>query len=231
MEPRVTVIRVGTLCLEPSELPGSGTYRLKQDLGIGGGSTVTLIQSDRTILVDTGFDYESLESEENAKLNADALLAMLRLREIEPQDIDVVFLTHGHRDHTGNLWIFPKARTMATFQKALAIRGEQPASVADNEEIAKGVRVIFTPGHTEDHASLIVDGRVAGVKARVAVAGDAVISYSYFASGTIWSHNGDFCGKAEARRSISRLVEASDIIIPGHGSPFTDFRPSWLKAF
>lgn len=103
------------------------------------------------------------------------------------------------------------------------------ASVDDNEEIAKGVHVMFTPGHTEDHASLIVDARIAGLRARVAIAGDAIISYSYFAAGKIWNHNGDFYDKAAAKKSMGRLVEVSDIIVPSHGSPFNVFRPSWLR--
>jgi len=123
MNPRVTVIKVGTLCLEPSDPPGAITYRSKYDLGIGGGSTVTLIQSDQIILVDTGYDYGVTESDEIAKHHADVLLAMLRLREIDPEDIGIVFLTHGHLDHTGNLGLFPRARIMAAFQKALTSTG------------------------------------------------------------------------------------------------------------
>lgn len=110
MAPHATVVKVGTLCLEPSGLPGSATYRCKYDLGIGGGSTVTLIRSDQIVLVDTGFDYEAAESDRNTRHNADALLALLKLQEIAPEDIGIVFLTHMHRDHTGNLGLFPQAR-------------------------------------------------------------------------------------------------------------------------
>jgi len=50
MNPSVTVIKVGTICLEPTDVPGLITYQCKYSLGIGGGSTVTLIKSDRNIL-------------------------------------------------------------------------------------------------------------------------------------------------------------------------------------
>lgn len=56
--PQARVIKVGTLCLEPSELPGPLTLKCKHALGVGGGSTVILVQADRKLLVDTGFDYE-----------------------------------------------------------------------------------------------------------------------------------------------------------------------------
>jgi len=165
-----------------------------------------------------------IESEENALRNTNVLRAALSLHSIDPTDIDMVFLTHGHRDHTGNLSLFSHAQYIAAFREPPSGNCDRFHTVKDNEEIAQGVRVMFTPGHTKDHASLIVNSVIAGLKTRIAVAGDAVISYSYFSAGKTWNHNNDFFSREEASRSIELIVARSDIIIPGHGSPFNVFR-------
>jgi glyoxylase-like metal-dependent hydrolase (beta-lactamase superfamily II) len=152
----------------------------------------------------------------------------LRDRGINPDDIDAVFITHWHRDHFGNLEVFKKAAHLASkdLVKRIGLDGFQ--GVRNEEEIAEGVKVVLTPGHTIDHASIIVDSIVGGVKARVAIAGDAVVSHSYFQSGQIWQYNADFYSIEVARQSILRLTSLSDIIIPGHGVPFFTFKPKWM---
>ncbi|SFM99736.1 MBL fold metallo-hydrolase [Thermodesulforhabdus norvegica] len=218
--PRVKVIKIGTLRLEPHERPGPTLFGLKGELGIGGGSTVTLVESDRVVLVDTGFDFEECGDETNRKRNAEILEFALRSSGVAPETVDAVFITHWHRDHFGNLSLFPRAEHLVSVPlwEKLGRPGFRP--VKDGEEIADGVKVIYTPGHTDHHASVLVAGRLAGLRARIAVAGDAVISYSYFAQGKIWRHNADFYDHRQALESQTRLAELSDIIIPGHGVPF-----------
>ena len=106
--------------------------------------------------------------------------------------------------------------------------------VRDGKRIADGVRVVYTPGHTIDHASLLVrtenlrysvrighGGKLIGIgEVNIAIAGDAVISSSYYITGRIWKHNSDFYSEEEAIRSIRRLEELADYIIPGHGGIF-----------
>lgn len=218
--PSIKIIKVGTLCLEPSDLPGPFTLKCKYTLGIGGGSTVTLIQSDKTVLVDTGFEFEGIESESNRDRNAQRLLNALQTFSIAPKDIDVVFITHWHQDHYGNLHLFPQAQHIVSAPLYERLAKKIFTGVRDGEEIASGVKVVFTPGHTSDHASILVDCRIEGMKARVAIAGDAIISYSYFAAGKIWNHNADFYDRKTALDSIKRLTDVADIVIPGHGTPF-----------
>jgi glyoxylase-like metal-dependent hydrolase (beta-lactamase superfamily II) len=83
-----------------------------------------------------------------------------------------------------------------------------------------GVEVLFTPGHTVDHASIIVNSMLGGLKARIAVAGDAVLSHGYLQSGRVWQYNADFHSAEAAAESIRQLLERCDVIIPGHGTPF-----------
>ena len=201
---------------------------LRALLGVGGGSTVTLIRSGtgELILVDTGFDREWNRSEENLRHNAESLRGALRSVGLTPDDVDAVFLTHHHLDHTGNLHLFTSARWLGPKPLESRIRGLR--GVGDREEISPGVKVVCTPGHVAAHASLLVDAALSGevwgfttvARARVAVAGDAVISESWFRSGEIYSLNRDFYSREEARRSSLTLARMAEIVIPGHGLPF-----------
>jgi glyoxylase-like metal-dependent hydrolase (beta-lactamase superfamily II) len=85
--------------------------------------------------------------------------------------------------------------------------------VPDGEELRPGVRVLATPGHTMTHGSLIVDDEIA-------LAGDAIVDYSYFRDDSVWNFNADFYGLEAARESIRKLTEPARLIVPGHGMPF-----------
>jgi glyoxylase-like metal-dependent hydrolase (beta-lactamase superfamily II) len=220
------VVKVGTLRLEPFELPGPLTLRCKGALGVGGGSTVALVESDVRLLVDTGFDFEESNDEANRRQNAEKLAFALRLLGLSPEMVDAVFITHWHRDHFGNLDLFPRAKRLVSAPLWERLNRERFGAVKDGEEIAAGVRVVYTPGHTDHHASVLVASRLAGLKTRIAVAGDAVVSCSYFAQGKVWQHNADFYDRGVALESIRRLADMSEIIVPGHGSPFVTFQPA-----
>jgi len=218
--PTVKVIKVGTLSLESSEPASLINQQIKSDLGIGGGSTVTLIDGEQSILVDTGFDYESLDTSANNKRNARNLTRALRDCGLSPDDIDMVFVTHWHRDHFGNLPLFRKVKHLASkgLVDRFMLKGFE--GLDDGQEIMPGVRMVLTPGHTIDHASIMVNTVLGGLKTGVAIAGDAVVSHSYFQSGKIWKYNSDFHSIEAGKESVLRLINSSDIIIPGHGVPF-----------
>lgn len=224
--PTVKIIKIGTIQLEASDMASNLTLQIKTDLRIGGGSTVTLIEAEKKILVDTGFDYEFLDGKKNKKENARILTKALDDNGVKPDDIDMVFITHWHKDHFGNSDIFNKARIMVARPLAERLNKTDLIGLKDNDEIASGVKIQFTPGHTIDHASLIVETKFAGIKTRVGIAGDCIISHSYFHSGKIWKYNSDFYDEKAAGESALRLINASDIVIPGHGVPFLSFVPA-----
>ena len=97
--------------------------------------------------------------------------------------------------------------------------------VDEETEIADGVRVVPTPGHTKGHVSVLIGGGdlegAAGWASDGAVwiAGDAWPS-SRFAPD---SDSGElpFCfSSATFRQTLSRMVKRSRAIVPGHGRPF-----------
>jgi len=63
------------------------------------GATVTLIKSDKNIIVDPGYLVDQKQ-----------VLLELAKNNLKPEDIDIVCLTHLHLDHTSNVSLFNKAR-------------------------------------------------------------------------------------------------------------------------
>ncbi len=233
----IKIVKNGTITVEALERPELSIMGLKKLCGIGGGSTVTLIESDIMILVDTGYDYETNMSEENVQRNRKNLIHALKNSGLKPDDIDIVFITHWHKDHFGNMKVFKNSEFVMSEQTInrfnLDFRG-----VKDNEKISDGVKVVYTPGHTEDHASLFIEtnrlqysemmgsgGIITGLgKPNIVVGGDAVISSSYYITNKIWNHNADFFSEKSAMDSINKINEFADFIISGHGGILKTYR-------
>ncbi len=227
--PLVKIIKVGTIAFESTEMASTYNLQLKSDLGIGGGSAVTLIQTDQNILVDTGFEFEWIDTAENKKNNANILTTALKNAGIKPDDIDIVFITHWHKDHFGNIGILKNAKYTANKSLVKSFGLDDFIGIGDGEEIAEGIKAFQTPGHTIDHMSILVNTKYKSTKVRIAITGDAIISHSYFQIGQIWKYNADFFDSNESRKSILHIVESSDVIIPGHSVPFMTYKPEWLK--
>jgi glyoxylase-like metal-dependent hydrolase (beta-lactamase superfamily II) len=228
------IIKRGSIPFDAFEPLDSRAEALKGLAGLGGGSTVTYIESDARILVDTGFDYGSELTDENVKANRRALTHGLKVCGLKPGDIDIVFVTHWHIDHFGNIKLF-KDSTIMTSEAAVDKCRIEVTGVGDGEQIADGVTAVHTPGHTADHASLLFRtdrlrrsiptgsgmGRIVGIgDVTVAAAGDAILSPCFYLSGLTWKHNPDFCSEEAAAASVEKLVAQADYIIPGHGDLF-----------
>jgi glyoxylase-like metal-dependent hydrolase (beta-lactamase superfamily II) len=222
--PPVKLIKQGNCTLEAIENPSLLTTNIKYSLGIGGGSNVILIETDRRVLVDTGFEYESRQEPGDFERNGRQLIRALADCGYTPDDIDAVFITHWHLDHFGNLKVFPKAEHLASRALVEEVGLKDFTGVEDGEKVAEKVKVMFTPGHTREHASLLLNSAI-----RVAVAGDAIVSLSYFDKGKLWNYNQDFYSIEEGLSSMKRLAESSDLIIPGHGLPFLTYLPEWIR--
>jgi hypothetical protein len=53
------IVKSGTITIDGFESFSPQNLAMKQFCGIGGGSTVTYLESDVKILVDTGFEFEN----------------------------------------------------------------------------------------------------------------------------------------------------------------------------
>ena len=234
---KVKLVKIGTLAFEAFEKPDPKVRLMKYFCGIGTGSNVVYIETDdQNIIVDTGFDYEDNVKWKNSETNRENLINSLKHYRIAPEDIDSVFITHWHRDHFGNLDVFPDAEIMT--HRAHHRLDFRCREIGDREEIAEGVMVLVTPGHTEHHASLVLtledivyqeSGGFAEhssvIKSPcIVVAGDAIVSHSYYLQNKFWDYNSDFFSREHSIRSQQTISTLADYIIPGHGTVFYNVR-------
>jgi len=158
-------------------------------------SSVTLIQGIKNIIVDTGnlgYDEEIIK-----KLEKHGLI---------PEQIDYVINTHLHFDHCSNNYLFKNAirvsadGTWSPDKSCDAYYKPEDIDVPD-------VRIISTPGHKEEHISVIVKADKTYV-----IAGDAIeeerIRTDFYK---------DNPKKEQIIDSINKIFEIADVIIPGHG--------------
>lgn len=163
-------------------------------------STSTLIRSgDRTIVVDT-----------SSRERRDAIKHSLKSLKVLPKDVDIVVTTHAHGDHMGNDDMFPKAQFIVHEEEG-PIEGHRIMD-GDILEIAPGVVIVHTPGHSRGSISVFVEG-----DQRYAVTGDAVPLEDNFRR---MVPPGIHFDREIALQSINRVGEFADIIVPGHGYPF-----------
>ena len=174
--------------------------------------TSTVLQCDgQTILVDPG-------------LPADALARVLDARAGLPLTaVDTVFLTHFHGDHRVGLASLPQARWCMAAPEIAYWEAQLPPDNPDRAilarlapvagELAPGLVVLPTPGHTPGHASLSFgsDGL------QVVIAGDAVMTGEFFLARDVYFNTVD---RAAAIASIDAMAERAAIVVPGHDNYF-----------
>jgi glyoxylase-like metal-dependent hydrolase (beta-lactamase superfamily II) len=163
--------------------------------------TVTLIlDGDAVIVVDPGMVADR-----------GALLAALVARGPRPEDVTDVVFSHHHPDHTVNAALFPNAKIHDHW--AVYDGDRWLDRDADGAVLAPSVRLLRTPGHTNEDIST------------VASTADGV----YACTHAWWSAQGpeeDPLGTdaLALRSSRNRLREVATVIIPGHGAPFRLWR-------
>ena len=198
-------------------LKGAG---IRSTYGTMGAASVTLVNDDKNILVDTGHFG-----------NRDNLLARLRENMIKPSEIDVVVLTHLNWDHCLNVDIFKDSEILIgkeeyekgtlsgvpddLTEKFKEYLGELNINlVEDGHRVSSNSSIISTPGHTPGHVSLSItyENRL------TVVAGDAIPNIRAYRRGI---PDLIFYDLKAAKRSIAKVKAlVPDVIIPGHDPPF-----------
>ncbi|NLI73761.1 MAG: MBL fold metallo-hydrolase [Euryarchaeota archaeon] len=164
-------------------------------------SSATLILSgNAAILVDTSSIERRAE-----------LLNNLEEIGILPSQVDVVVLTHMHHDHIGNLELFPEARKLARVEEGDFDGIEQ---ITNDMELIPGVTLMHTPGHTEGSMSVVVDSG----DATYVITGDAIPTKD---NHDRWIPPGINIDPELALSSMKCICQIGNIVIPGHGEPFT----------
>lgn len=190
-----------------------------------GWSTIALLRGhDRVILMDTGaFNMRR------------TLSVQLTERGLKPADVTDLCLSHSHYDHAINWNMFPNARIyMAHGEMAWA--AEQPDGhhlvpelymralnnspqlrlVGEGDEIAPGLRVVITPGHTPGSTVYVLSGK----DHDMIFTGDAAKNRA-----ELLLLKADLTMDAEtSSKSIARIMEIwkrrpGSVIVPGHDAP------------
>lgn len=165
-------------------------------------STSSLIRTDdgHVIVVDTSSDF----------MRSPIKSAFKQIGKIFPDDVDMVVLTHCHTDHIGNVSLFKNAAVYVHEGEECTIPNAK--IVKEDTEIAKGVRLVHTPGHSDGSMSVFVEA-----DRRYAIVGDAAPLKDNFTKRIIPVLHTD---AEAARASLEKIAEWADVIVPGHDKPF-----------
>ncbi len=158
-------------------------------------------------LFDTGFregspgdDEEVREFYERYALRTRRILAELATAGIDPAEVTAIANCHLHFDHSGQNGAFPDvpihvqpAELAAarqpdyTFSEVYDFPGARFVPVAGDHEVAPGIRIVASPGHSPGHQSLVIESP----DGPLLLAGQAVYS------------RGEWIGLPEAREGAS----------------------------
>lgn len=164
------------------------------------GSTIVLIQDeDKNILVDTG------NPQDKAKI-----INALKKRNLKPKDIDIVVTTHFHPDHMGCNYLFGKARFIVP---GVSFWNDIFDRASENQRLTKNLKLIFTPGHTEDSATLLIKTD----RGIVACVGDL---FWFEGDEKVKLLEEDCFDKKLFYKNRRKIFKIADFIVPGHGKMF-----------
>ncbi len=169
----------------------------------------SLIVSDQNILVDTGYFTDK-----------DKIISGLAEANLQPQDIDIVVLTHLHLDHLANTYLFDQAKIYCKLRQNYPGQYHLPQQgeiireeLKDGLKLAKDVEIILTPGHTEDHISVVVQTELG----QVVIAGDAMPTENLLNL----DKKPELCSSlSDFDKSRQKIIARADYIVPGHGQMF-----------
>ncbi len=131
-----------------------------------------VVRHERGILLfDTGFGFGNAELEATYHPVARPIGEVLASVGIEMGEITEIVNCHLHADHAGQNAAFPGTPIFVqpvewelahtpdhTILEWVDFAGARYRQIAGDHQVAPGVRVVATPGHTPGHQSLVVDG-------------------------------------------------------------------------
>lgn len=177
-------------------------YAKKIKGGWSASSTVTLVESNgKNIIVDPG-------------CNRKKLIEGLKKNNLEITDIDFVFLTHGHTDHSLLAGIFPNAKVLNSKE----IYDNDKQVEHHNQILGMDVGIIPTPGHSKNHCSLVVRTE----EGTYVIAGD-LFWWTDDEEQIIDVNKPDIAHVFDMKQLVEnrkKVLKIADWIIPGHGKIF-----------
>lgn len=141
------------------------------------------------------------------------LMAALAREKLQPAAIDCVFISHYHPDHCLLMGIFERATVFDSIQYQKGPLGGETGEYLPDTDI----RIVKTPGHAPEHASLLVPT----AKGKILVGADVF----WWAEGepqdiAVDKPDAFASDMAALKLSRAQALAVSDWIIPGHGRMF-----------
>jgi glyoxylase-like metal-dependent hydrolase (beta-lactamase superfamily II) len=150
--------------------------------------------------------------------NRKALLESLMKEGLKLEEIDYIYISHKHIDHMMLMGIFPNAKVCT----ANSIYEYENFRRHTGDIWDESIKIVKTPGHIEDHSSLIV----ATEEGNYLLAGDLFWWGSTEQQKTdnyeeLINHF-DFVAKDKESlvRSRKKVIKMCDFVVPGHGKMF-----------
>src|SRR5262245_11246317 len=125
---------------------------------------------DGVFLFDTGFGFGNAELDDQYKVRARPVPEVLVQAGVDMAEITAIANCHLHADHSGQNLLFPGVPIYVQPAEWAAAHGPDYTNVdwidfpgadirqvAGDHEVAQGVRVFATPGHSPGHQSLVVE--------------------------------------------------------------------------
>lgn len=164
--------------------------------------TVTLVQdNNHNIIIDPGMTHDPR-----------AIAIALKEHGLQPGDIDTVFITHHHPDHTRYMGLFMGARV---YDYASVYASDKWLDSGDGHAITPDVKIIHTPGHTSEDATLIVSNVT-----NVSEKNPCTVAICHL----WWFEGKDDDPTAEdmeqLHESRKKVLSVAHYIVPGHGGIF-----------
>lgn len=168
----------------------------------GVASSVSLVvDGDAVIVVDPGMVADR-----------ELILGPLRGHGIDAEQVTHVVITHHHPDHTLNVGLFPNAELVDFWAR---YRGDQWLDhEGEGYRVSPNARLILSPGHTGQDATLVVDTD----------AGAVAFTHAWWRS----DRTPEVDPLAEDQDALvvsrRRILAEADLVVPGHGEPFATSR-------
>lgn len=187
-----------------------------------------VVHAKGILLFDTGIGFGNPEIEHDYRPVVRDLPDLLRARDIAPEDVTALAVSHLHFDHCGQNAAFPGRPIHVQTDEYDAAQGPDytirawvdfPGALHERHsgefEVFQGVRLVPTPGHTPGHQSLLIEA----VDGRTAIVGQAVFTRAEWAGSSDPSVSG-FEGawdRERYRSSVERLrAFQPDVVLFGH---------------
>ena len=133
------------------------------------------------------------------------LVDRLKMRDLKPVDIDVVFISHSHMDHFKYVGLFPQAKVFDYW----GVWQDDGFRIGE-KIINENIQLIETPGHTYDSVSLMVKADI----------GTVVICGDVFWNNDLFFKDPFLVDPELLKKSRDLVLDVADYIVPGHGPMF-----------